>query len=248
MPGAIKVAVPEASFSIGHRDRKAVCLHLTLGNATSVRSEFQSPIKRKSAHFLVLQSGVIWQFVSVLDTAYANGLSWSASPKCWVDPEGNKLLPPHQPTWPGLVVPINPNFQTVSIERELLSTAELPSAAQDAAVVRVLQYVQSQFPSFISSWVPLVSLIGHCHLSPIERANCPGPLCDYAALATAANLAPHTWRLKGLPIYQRQDLTGTVAGFISDNGPHAIDVLYPNRAGHLMSGDGFIDMNAMEPV
>lgn len=251
MPGAVKIAVPEANFSVGHRDRKAVCLHLTLGGAQSVRSEFQSPTKRKSAHFFALKTGEIWQFVSILDTAYANGLSWSASPKCWVDPEGNRLLPPHQPAWAGLVVPINPNFQTVSIERELLSTSEHPSAEQDAAVVRILQYVQSQFPSFISSWIPLVSLIGHCHISPIERANCPGPLCDYQALATAAN-APvmplpvvQRYQVVGLPIYEAENLQGELAGHLKDTDTVEINMLYANGAGHLKDGRGFVDMKGL---
>lgn len=60
--------------------------------------------------------------------------------------------------------------------------------------------------------------------------------------------APHTWKLKGLPIYHRQDLTGAVAGYITDDTPQAIDILYPNRAGHLMDERGFVDMNGLEAL
>jgi hypothetical protein len=35
---------------------------------------------------------------------------------------------------------------------------------------------------------------------------------------------------------------------VANTDPVAIDVLYPNRAGHLMDGSGFIDMNGMEPA
>lgn len=245
MPEAVRIPVPDTNFSVGHRDRKAVCLHLTLGGAASVRSEFQNATKRKSAHFLALQSGIIWQFVSVLDTAYANGLSWSASPKCWVDPEGNKLLPPHQPTWTGLVVPINPNFQTISIERELLSTAEHPSDAQNAAVVRILQYIQSQFPTSFPTYVPLISLIGHCHLSPIERANCPGPLCDYQALATAANAgappppAPLRYRaVTCAAVFQDRKPDAILAGSIGAGIIEEVDDITGGWI-HLHSGLGF---------
>lgn len=252
MPGAIPQAVPASNFSIGHRDRKAVCLHLTEGIAAGALSRFQNPTQQVSSHFLVLKTGTIWQFVSVLDTAYANGLSWSASPKCWIDPEGHKLLPPHQPTWTGLQAPINPNFTTVSIERELLSTSEIPTIRQDAAVVRVLQYVQSQFPTAIPSYVPLISLIGHCHISPIARANCPGPKCDYAAFAAAAN-APamplpivQSYRVLGTPIFQKQNLTGAIVGYLQPGEIVEVDMAYDNGAFHLKDQRGFAALSNVQ--
>jgi hypothetical protein len=244
MPDATKVAVPASNFAVGNSGRKAGVLHIGEGSVKAILGEFTPAGKEKSAHFVVSNTGAIWQCVSVLDTAYANGLSYKNGK--WIDPEGNIVTPP----WQGVQPPINPNWQTISIEREGRYT-EQPSAAENAAVVRILQYVHTQFPT-LPAWAFMQTLIGHCHISPIARKNCPGPHVDYAVLAAAANaappLAPHMWRLKGLPIYQRQDLTGKVAGFITDNKPHEIDVLYPNRAGHLMDGSGFIDMNGMEPT
>lgn len=186
MPEAVRTPVPASNFSVGNRGRGAVVLHLTAGSAASARARFQNPDQEVSSHFLALRDGTIWQFVSVLDTAYANGLSWNAAQKCWVDPEKN-LLKARPPTWTGLQPPINPNWYTISVERELASTAEIPPTPQNAAVVRILQFVHSLFPTLLPSWVPLHTLIGHCHISPIARANCPGPKCDFAAFAAAAN-------------------------------------------------------------
>lgn len=262
MPEAVRVPVPgenaaanTGNFSVGNRGRNAVVLHLTAGTAASAKARFQNPAQRVSSHFLALKSGAIWQFVSVLDTAYANGLSWSASPKCWKDPEGNLLRPPHAPTWQGLTPPINPNFQTISVERELASTSDIPPIPQNDAVVRILQYVHSLFPTAFASWVPLHTLIGHCHISPIARANCPGPKCDYQALASAANVPPpppsplpvkQTYRVKGTPIYQAQNLLGPTAGFLLPGDVIEVDVLYEDSVGHLKSGLGFIDMKCCE--
>lgn len=251
MPGAKPIAVPASNYAIGMRDRKAAVLHMTAGSAKSARERFQNPTQQVSAHFLVLKTGEIWQFVSVLDTAYANGLKWIASPKCWQDPEGNLLKPPHAPAWAGLTPPINPNWQTISIERELLSTSDIPPDAQNDAVVRILRYVHELFPTLIPSWIPFQTLIGHCHISPIERANCPGPLCNYDVLAKLANVTTplpvvQHYCARGLPVYQQQNLTGPTAGFLATGDVVDVDVLYSNGAGHLKSGLGFVDMKGLE--
>lgn len=189
MPEATKVSIPASNFSVGCATRKAVVLHIGEGSANAILGEFKPEGKQKSAHFVVTNAGHIYQCVSVLDTAFANGLSWSVSRGCWVDPEKN-LLKAHSPAWQGLSPPTNPNWQTVSIEREGYYQ-EQPSDVENAAVVRILQYVHSQFPTLLPAWAFMQTLIGHCHISPKARANCPGPHVNYTALAAAAN-APLT--------------------------------------------------------
>lgn len=252
MPGAVKIAVPSVNYAIGNRGRKAAVLHLTAGSAQSARARFQNPAEQVSAHFLALKSGVIWQFVSVLDTAFANGLSWSTASKCWVDPQGHQLKPPHAPTWAGLVVPINPNFLTVSVERELDSVTDIPPAAQDDAVVRILQYVHGQFPQSLPLWTPHTTLIGHYEISPVSKPHCPGPLCDFVGIAAAAN-APilplplvQSYRVKGTAISQTQDMSGPYVGYLQPGEIVAVDMVYANGAFHLKDGRGFCALSNVE--
>lgn len=244
MPEATKVAVPATNFRVGNSGRKAAVLHIGEGSTSAILGEFTPVGKEKSSHFVVSNLGQIWQCVSVLDTAYANGLSYVKGR--WIDPEGNTVSPP----WLGLTPPTNPNFTTISIEREG-HYQDMPSATENAAVVRILRYVHEIFPTLLPSWEPLSSLIGHCHISPKARANCPGPHVDYAALAAAANgaPAPKRYRVKHRYVTQRKE----------DNGPPivrelipgeelVVDAWYTNNRAHLADGSGFVDLADLEAL
>lgn len=231
MPEAQRVPVP--AFSVGNQGRKAAVIHIAEGTALSAVSWFKNPASGVSSHFIVSDAGQIFQCVSVFDTAYANGLSWNVTLKCWIDPEGN-FLKAKPPAWTGLTPPVNPNWQTISIEREGHSKDQ-PSAAENAAVVRILQFVHSQFPAL--TWAFMQTLIGHCHISPIARANCPGPHVDYAALAAAANagMPPKKYRVRGIPVYEQADRHGPQWGTLKQD-----DVIEINDMsnGHISTVNG----------
>ena len=63
--------------------------------------------------------------------------------------------------------------------------------------------------------------------------------------AWQAALHAHTYTVQGVPIYQRPDLTGPVAGYLAPGDMVAIDATYPNGGGHLADGRGFVDMAAL---
>lgn len=254
MPSVTKVAVPASNFSVGNSGRKAVCLHIVEGSAGSALHEFQRA-SQKSSHFVVSKTGTIWQCVSVIDSAYANGLSWSNTYRCWFDPEKNLLKAPNPtPPWQGLTPPINPNMQTISIEREGYYR-DVPTDQQHAAVVRILRYVHETFPILIPEWIPLQTLIGHCHIGPKHRANCPGPHVDYAALAAAANGepdAPITKKYRAKPRYisQRSEGGAPYAGELQPGEEIVADKWYTTNGGmvHLADGRGFVLLSDLEPV
>jgi N-acetyl-anhydromuramyl-L-alanine amidase AmpD len=253
MPEATKVAVPASNFSAGNSGRKAAVLHITEGSALSAVSWFKNTASGVSAHFIVSNVGQIFQCVSVLDTAYANGLTWNPVKKCWIDPEKNALTGIHQPPWQGLSPPTNPNWQTISIEREGYYR-EQPSDAENAAVVRILQYVHSQFPTLLPAWAFMQTLIGHCHISPVARANCPGPNVNYAALASAANAptipATKRYRVKRTMISQRQAGGPPYAGELQPGEEVVADMWYTDNGGtiHLADGRGFVLLSELEQI
>lgn len=57
---------------------------------------------------------------------------------------------------------------------------------------------------------------------------------------------PRSYRVRGLPIYQRQDLTGPLAGQLTTHTMVTVDATYPNGAGHLADGRGFVDLDGLE--
>lgn len=253
MPGATRVSIPGSNYTLAVGDRRAVCLHIIEGSAGSALSVFktvQPKGKEKSSHFIVSKAGLIWQCVSVHDSAYANGLSWNEAAHCWVDPQGHYLRAPNpSPAWPGLTPPVNPNFTTISIEREGYYQ-DIPTAAQNASVVKIMQWCAVQFPT-LAPYAFMHSLIGHCHISPVSKANCPGPHVDYSGLAAAANaitITTKSYRVKRIMVSQRQEGGEPYAGELQPGDEVVVDKWYTNGMCHLESGLGFVKLADMEAI
>lgn len=186
-PHADPIGIPEGNYGLGNDDPLAAVIHIIDGSLVSCISHFSNASTGVSAHFGIGKNGAVKQFVSIHDTAFANGLSWNAARKCWVDPEKNLLLPPRTPPWSGLTPPTNPNRYTISIEREG-KPADVPTKAMDDATIALLQWLATQYPATLQPYRAFINLIGHRHIGPIHRANCPGPHVDFGVLATRANL------------------------------------------------------------
>lgn len=182
MPGAKVLPAPAGNFFKGRDGHavKAAVLHIMQGSYQSGIDEFRRVGSIKSAHFCVSPTGDITQMVSIFDTAYANGLSYTNGR--WIDPEETTV----QPTWQGLTPPVNPNFQTVSIEHGGKS-GDMWTPAMIAADATILRFVRAAYLVMIVDWTPHTTLIGHYEISPINRAHCPGTGCPFQTIAAAAN-------------------------------------------------------------
>jgi hypothetical protein len=172
-PGAIKIAMP--GFWKGNKGRKAIVNHVIVGSIQSCINTFKGG--QKSSTFGFAQNGDIYQFVSIWDSAWANGLSWVDGR--WMDPEGAFVNPP----WSGLEPGINPNLTTISFEHEGQS-GDPWSPEMFASNNAVTAWCADQCGMHIAVHE---TLIGHNEISPINRAHCPGSGCDLFAIAAAVN-------------------------------------------------------------
>lgn len=77
-----------------------------------------------------------------------------------------------------------------------------------------------------------------------DPANFPGSFLS----ALYPPLAPRAYKVAGLPIYQRQDLTGPIAAYLTNGETILIDATYPNGAGHDALGRGFVALAGLEAV
>lgn len=183
MPGAAIEISPNYWSGRNGQPIKAVCLHVTGGAVgqeyPNAVSWLANPASGVSAHFVISQTGDITQLVSIFDTAFANGLSWSPSRGSWIDPEGNAV----HPAWMGLTIPTNPNWYTISIEHAAQSN-DVWSPAMFDANTRVLQFIAQQIGLV---YRPHDTLIGHNEISPVDRPYCPGPNVNYQKIADSAN-------------------------------------------------------------
>lgn len=122
-----------------------------------------------SAHFGVAKDGRIHQYVDIRLMAWANGL-----PLDKISNAPAQIVKDH----PG----VNPNKYTISIEHEGTDGNLTPE--QLAASVWLHFYIQQQVKQIWGKEFELDSyhVIGHCHIDPIRKANCPGPKFPWTKL------------------------------------------------------------------
>lgn len=225
-------------YTPGHKGRAAVCLHICEGPYQGSINYLRG--KGLSAHFVISEGGEVAQLVNVLDSAWANGLSYQAG--AWVSPRGKRV----EPTWARITRGENPNLSTISIEHAGYHNKPRPRI-QIQATINLLRWLGSQFPSLLP-FVPGVSLIGHRNLDTIDRANCPGPFFDFDAIAAAATTRAGRYRVRGLRVYQAPDATSPLAGELPSGAQVGIDQTYAGGWGHLDTGFGFVQMEGLEAL
>jgi hypothetical protein len=228
-------------------------LHIAQGGYTSSINYMAA--NGTSSHFIVSAAGSVSQMVDTDDTAWGNGLAWCTTPAQaatlgapwqgvgWYCPHKHKVTP----SWADITPGVNPNLETISIEHEGMSGRALP-AVQLSATVRLLAWLAQQCPS-LAPYAPGHTLIRHADIDPTDKAFCPGPAFDLALIARLANEARiGRYRVKGLPVYQRQELDGPLAGELPSGTQVDVDMTYANGAAHLASNMGFVRLDALEAL
>lgn len=158
----------------------AVCEHISEGGPNTWQY-LQTGTQPSSSTFFVDKAGRIYQMASIYERTWANGLNYVDGR--YIDPQGTVVNPPwwRLHTYPG----IDPNKFTVSVEHEGWPNDER-TPAMIAADVRILSYIHGETGII---WIAEDTLIGHRHISPVNRPNCPGPKLDLHNLAELANVA-----------------------------------------------------------
>lgn len=205
---------------------RAIVLHSGEGTKASdlatLCSDRVPPAQRVSAHYYVDRAANIYQLVPDDLRAWHAGVS----------------------TYLGLA---NWNDFSIGIETEHRSGQMWPPA-QHAALAWLCRGLIARHT------IQQPYVVAHRWIAPGRKSD-PTNWPNIALNAWIADLyapvpppppAPKVYRVAGLPVYQRQDLTGPLAGHL-DSGAHvAIDATYENGAGHLASGLGFVDVDGLE--
>jgi len=163
------------------RDGHVPCVivdHISDGTMGSMDSWFTSANNtRSSAHFGISKSGEIHQYVPIERRAWANGLTVEAMTK-------STALIVHQHA------PVNPNKYSVSIEHE--GTDGDLTEEQFAASVWLHKYIAAEVKRIYGQTLPLDEqhVIGHFHVDPVRKPNCPGPKFPWAQLYAALRAEP----------------------------------------------------------
>ena len=142
----------------------------------------------------------------------------------------------------GKAVTAYQNPRSIGIECEHRSGQDWPAAQKDALSWLIKQVIAAHHIT-----VPMIDTHGQIALpGPYDRKVDPSdwPHEDFIAWRDAQFTQPTSYRVMGLPVYQRSDRTGPLWGHLSHDEPVTIDD--PNN-GHLADGRGFVDVNGLVP-
>lgn len=187
----------------GHIPDIIVC-HITDGGFPGSINWVTNPKSQVSYHFMVSRSGEITQCVDIKDTAWANG----------TDNAGGNRDNRHSQLEAVRARRINANLYTVSIGFEgVHSVTEGKLAApQVSAAAELINFIRDKiartWPGSLtqigsqtgrSAKIPLTKdhIVGHVHITPRHRPNCPGALFPFAEIIRRLRAAD---QLPGLPM------------------------------------------------
>ncbi len=178
-PFATRRALTHPNYYTGRLNFRvrAVVMHIADGNLGGVFPTFNNPTGESSAHFCVGKKGEIEQYVSITNSAWAVGIRWENGQ--WFTGSGRVT----HPTWPDLIVGVNPNYYTISVEHEG-KPDDVWTDKMYQANTRLLTWIAQQTNSV---YVPHHTLIGHNEIDSADRPNCPGPHVEYERVAVDAN-------------------------------------------------------------
>ncbi|MCL2187571.1 MAG: peptidoglycan recognition protein family protein [Defluviitaleaceae bacterium] len=159
-----------------------IVLHTTGASFGSALNTIKNPANQVSYHFVISAAGEIVQLVKIKDTAWSNGTTNAAG-----DKRNNQLS-----TVPAIRErKKNANLYTISIGFGDMPAGN-PSPQQLTAVVNLIKYIQAEVEQAYNYQIPLNRdrIIGHCEVSPLTRAFCPGknfPFDEIIRLLNAAS-------------------------------------------------------------
>lgn len=130
-----------------------IVIHVTEGDARSVRAWFHDPASEVSAHYMVQKNGDVVHFVHEYDTAWGNGRVDHPTAQVVLERAGS-----------------NPNWWTISIEHEGSGKEEL-TPIQRAASLALIQDIRSRHPRILFD---RKHILGHHEIYSLKP--CPGAI------------------------------------------------------------------------
>lgn len=148
-PDIVWIGSPNFGSPMGYKIT-AIVNHIMSGTLIGTDAWFNNPDSKVSSHFGVGKNGNIHQYVSLENTAWANGVV-------------------NNPSWSLLQNGVNPNYYTVSIEHEGQSGDVMPEAQYQATLALHRWLIET-----LGIPVTRDNVIGHYRIDSVNKSNCPG--------------------------------------------------------------------------
>lgn len=157
-----------------------VC-HTTCGNFDGAVVWLCNKESKASSHFVVAKDGRVVQLVDIKDTAWCNGTSTDKNSNRYV---GNSTLTKVRDKGG------NANNYSISIEFEGLAGENgRLTEIQFEAAIELFRYIKSEVKKIYNYDINFTSdeIVGHCHVTPKWKPNCPGKDFPFESLIHALN-------------------------------------------------------------
>lgn len=200
-------------------------LHATVGSYAASLAWLCNPASSASTHYLIRKDGYINQLVP------NDRAAWHAGKSAWMGMTSGQI-----------------QQRSLGIELENANDGHDPyPAAQLAAAHWLCQVLVSRYN------IERADVVRHLDIAipkgrKTDPAGLPWPAFADSLYMDVPPVAARAYVVTGLPIYQKQDMTGALAGHLTSGDTVLIDRVYANGAGHDASGRGFVDMDGLREV
>ena len=180
---------PSPNMNTGRRGwvPDIVVCHITDGHFPGSINWVTNPASQVSYHFMVSQSGEVFQCVDIENTAWANGTANSGAR----NDSRHSLLDAVRDR------AVNANLYTISIgfEGRHVYTKGALSPKQVTAAAALICHIRAEVFLTWGAEIPLdrAHIVGHTDIAPLWRPNCPGvkfPFDDIILMAQMVSLQP----------------------------------------------------------
>jgi N-acetylmuramoyl-L-alanine amidase len=203
-----------------------LCLHATVGSYASSLAWLCNPASQVSTHYLIRKDGYINQLVP------NDRAAWHAGKSAWMGMNSQQI-----------------QQRSLGIELENANDGhDVYPAAQLASAHWLCQALISRYN------IERADVVRHLDIAiPKGRKTDPAPPFPWPAFADSLYMdvppiAARAYHVVGVPIYQKQDMTGPLAGHLTSGDTVLIDAVYANGAGHDANGRGFVDLDGLREL
>lgn len=157
-----------------------VC-HTTCGSFDGAVSWLCNKESKASSHFVVAKDGRVTQLVDIKDTAWCNGTSTETSSNKYYKNSTIEIVRSTKH---------NANLYTISIEfeGEANENGKL-TEIQLATAVELIKYIKEEVKKLYNYDIDYTTdeIVGHCHITPKWKPNCPGKEFPFKELIKKLN-------------------------------------------------------------
>lgn len=186
----IKKESPNCNMGRNEQVPIIIVCHTTCGSFDGAVSWLCNKESKASSHFVVAKDGRVTQLVDIKNTAWCNGTKTDKNDNKYV---GNSTIKKVREKGG------NANNYTVSIEFEGLANDKGKlTDIQFETAIELIQHIKSEVKRIYKYEInyTIDEIVGHCHITPKWKPNCPGSQFPFERLINKLNESEENYQME----------------------------------------------------